>query len=70
MPQKVYTAKNGAKYIKMANGRCRFVKGPPKQRAQRAGKKKRKGGGLSSDIRKVTKPAKGYGNKVLKYFTT
>ena len=63
MPQKVYTAKNGAKYIKLANGRCRFVKGPPK----RGGKKKKKGGGLSSDIRKVKKTGMGYANKVSKY---
>ena len=37
MPQKVFTAKNGAKYIKLANGRCRFVKG---------GKVKKKGAGM------------------------
>ena len=61
MPQKVYTAKNGAKYIKLANGRCRFVKG------RAGGKKKRKGGGLSSDIRKVKKTGMGYANKVSKY---
>jgi hypothetical protein len=24
---KVYTAKNGARYIKLANGQCRFVSG-------------------------------------------
>ena len=35
MPQKVFTAKNGAKYIKLPNGRCKFVKG---------GKIKKKGG--------------------------
>lgn len=64
MPQKVYTAKNGAKYVKLANGRCRFVKGPPKRGG---GKKKKKGGGLSSDIRKVTRTAKGYANKASKY---
>ena len=37
MPQKVFTAKNGARYIKLANGRCRFVKG---------GKVKKKGAGM------------------------
>ena len=37
---KVYTAKNGAKYIKLANGRCRFVK------KSGSGSSKKKGGGL------------------------
>jgi hypothetical protein len=50
MPQKVYTAKNGAKYIKLKSGRCRFVKGPPKKKGPRkkTGKRKRKGGSLGS----------------------
>ena len=30
MPQKVYTAKNGTKYIKLKNGKVRFVKGGKK----------------------------------------
>ncbi len=65
MPQKVFTAKNGAKYVKLANGRCRFVKGPPKR-----GKKKRKGGGLSSDAHNVKKSVMGYADKASKYMTT
>ena len=51
MPQKVFTAKNGAKYIKLANGRCKFVKGPAKRKGSKSGKKKgggiRVGGGMS-----------------------
>ena len=31
MVRKVYTARNGARYIKLANGQCRFIKGASKQ---------------------------------------
>ena len=62
MPQKVFTAKNGAKYIKLANGRCRFVKGPPKRKGG-----KKKGGGLSSDAHKAKKTVMKYANKASKY---
>ena len=42
MVRKVYTARNGARYIKLANGQCRFVKGASRQylnriRRQRGG---------------------------------
>ena len=45
MPQKTYTAKNGAKYIKLANGRTRFVSGPTKRKSTKSSSKK-KGAGL------------------------
>jgi hypothetical protein len=32
MVRKVYTARNGARYIKLANGQCRFVSGGRRQR--------------------------------------
>ena len=47
MPQKVYTAKNGTKYIKLANGRCRFVSGPTKRGGGKK-KGKKKGGSVSA----------------------
>ena len=31
MVRKVYTARNGARYIKLSNGQCRFVKGASRQ---------------------------------------
>ena len=31
MPRKVYTAKNGARYVKLANGQCRFISGASKR---------------------------------------
>ena len=31
MVRKVYTARNGARYIKLANGQCRFVSGASRQ---------------------------------------
>ena len=46
MPQKTYTAKNGAKYIKMANGRTKFVSGPTKRKKTKSSSKK-KGAGLA-----------------------
>jgi len=44
MVRKVYTARNGAKYIKLANGQCRFVSGASRQylnkiRKMRGGKR-------------------------------
>ena len=48
MPKKkvgsVHTAKNGAKYKIMPNGRARFISGPTKGR----GAKKKKGGSVST----------------------
>ena len=40
----VYTARNGSKYIKLANGRCRFVKRSTKSTGKSSGKKKKGGG--------------------------
>ena len=45
---RVYTAKNGAKYIKLANGQCRFISGASKKylnkiRKMRGGKMIAKG---------------------------
>ena len=31
MTRKVYTARNGARYIKLANGQCRFISGASRQ---------------------------------------
>lgn len=39
----IYTAKNGAKYKILANGKARFISGPTKGR----GAKKKKGGGVA-----------------------
>ena len=54
MPKKkvgsVHTAKNGAKYKIMANGKARFISGPtkgPGAKRKGKGKKARKGGGVS-----------------------
>ena len=41
--KKIYTAKNGAKYVKLSNGQCRFVKGPPNAKAYMAKIRKRRG---------------------------
>ena len=38
---KVYTARNGAKYIKLANGQCRFVKGASKKYMKKIRKMRR-----------------------------
>ena len=44
MPQKIFVAKNGARYVKLKSGRCRFVSGPKKGHRKR----KRKVGGSAS----------------------
>ena len=50
MPKKkpgVYTAKNGAKYKIMANGKARFISGPTKRKgAKKGGAMHKKGGGM------------------------
>ena len=50
MPKKkpgVYTAKNGAKYKILANGKARFISGPTKRGGKRkGGAMHRKGGGM------------------------
>ena len=40
-PGSVHTAKNGARYKVLPNGRCRFISGPTKRKAG-----KKKGGGI------------------------
>ena len=45
MVRKVYIAKNGARYIKLANGQCRFISGASRTylnriRKMRGGKRK------------------------------
>ena len=47
MVRKVYTARNGAKYIKLANGQCRFVKGASRQYLNKI--RKQRGGGCGED---------------------
>ena len=47
MVRKVYTAKNGAKYIKLANGQCRFIKGASKKYLNKIRKRKQYGGEYS-----------------------
>ena len=37
MARKVYTARNGARYIKLANGQCRFVSNQYLNRNMRGG---------------------------------
>ena len=54
MPKKkpgIYTAKNGARYKILANGRARFISGPKK-------KKSKKGGGLKDEFLKVAQNKK------------
>lgn len=48
MPGKTYTAKNGAKYVKDARGRVRFISGASKAYLAKIRKKrgKKRGGGL------------------------
>jgi len=46
-PGSVHTAKNGAKYKIMPNGRCRFISGPTKGPGSKKGKAK-KGGSVST----------------------
>ena len=43
MPQKIFTAKNGSRYVKDERGRCKFVSGPKKGH-----KRKKKVGGSAS----------------------
>ena len=43
-PGSVHTAKNGARYKILPNGRARFISGPTKRKGK---KKKSKGGGVS-----------------------
>ena len=58
MPKKpgVYTAKNGARYKILPNGKARFISGPSKRKG---GKKKggglggKKGGGMGSKVQNV-----------------
>ena len=45
MPQKVFTAKNGSRYVKDARGRCKFVSGPKKGHRKKG--KKKVGGSAS-----------------------
>ena len=61
MPKKkpgVYTAKNGARYRILPNGKARFISGPTKRKGG-GGKKKggglggKKGGGLGSKVQNV-----------------
>ena len=47
MVRKVYTASNGARYIKLANGQCRFVSGASRQYLNRI--RKMRGGGCGGD---------------------
>ena len=47
MVRKVYTAKNGARYIKLANGQCRFISGASRQYLNRI--RNMRGGGCGGD---------------------
>ena len=54
----VHTAKNGARYKIMPNGRARFISGPTKRKGGKGGKKgggmgNKKGGGMGSKIQNV-----------------
>ena len=60
-PGSIHTAKNGARYKILANGRARFVSGPTKKKTKKGGsiavggglKRKRmtkKGGGFLGDV--------------------
>ena len=62
MPKKkpgVYTAKNGAKYRILPNGRARFITGPTKKKG-----KKKKGGGLGL-AKRIPQTAKDVANFML-----
>ena len=47
MVRKVYTARNGARYIKLANGQCRFISGASRQYLNRI--RNMRGGGCGGD---------------------
>ena len=47
MARKVYTARNGARYIKLANGQCRFISGASRQYLNKI--RKMRGGGCGGD---------------------
>ena len=51
----VHTAKNGAKYKIMPNGRARFISGPTKRKGGKkgGGMGHKKGGGMGSKIQNV-----------------
>ena len=51
MPKKkpgTYTAKNGARYKILANGKARFISGPTKRKGKAGGLKGKKGAGLKT----------------------
>ena len=56
----VHTAKNGAKYKIMANGKARFISGPTRGRGAKRKTAAKKGGSLSSIARGVVRGAKSF----------
>ena len=54
-PRSVHTARNGARYKILANGRARFLSGPTKKKRTKKGGSIAVGGGLRKDLRRVAR---------------